>query len=268
MAPTLAGLLAGHWIQSARRRAVTAWGLAAMGAVGLGAGLLCIRAWTVDRRRLADQSGCVDPETSRALDHLRTDLRQEIHASAAETRAYIDQKVDTSAAETRAYIDQKVETSAIETRAYIDQKVDTSAAETRAYIDQKVDTSAVETRAYIDQKVDTSAAETRAYIDQKVDTSAAETRAYIDQKVDTSAAETRGYIDQKVETSAAETRRHAGVLIEDLRGHIQVVAEGVMALNHKFDVVRVDQDRTNRRLDLLEGRVTVLEQARRPPRRP
>lgn len=105
------------------------------------------------------------------------------------------------------------------------------------------------------QEIRASAAQTRAHVDAV----AGETRAY----VDASAAQTRAYVD----ASAAQTRRELGALIEDLRGSIQVVAEGVVGLNQKFDAFISDHDRLRRRVDLVEDRVAVLEQRVRPPRR-
>ncbi len=50
-----------------------------------------------------------------------------------------------------------------------------------------------------------------------------------------SAAETRQYVDATVTASAAETRRHFGVVGEGLHSKIQLVAEGVVALDQKVD---------------------------------
>src|SRR5262245_57285455 len=58
-----------------------------------------------------------------------------------------------------------------------------------------------------------------------------------------------------------------GVLIEALRGDIQVVAEGVILLNGKFDRLAISEDRTRGRVDGLELRVLALEQAERERRR-
>ena len=61
--------------------------------------------------------------------------------------------------------------------------------------------------------------------------------------------------------------RSLGVLIESLRGDIQVVAEGVMLLDRKFDRLAGSEDRTRGRVDGLELRVLALEQAERERRR-
>jgi hypothetical protein len=147
------------------------------------------------------------------------------------------------------------------------ETVDTgdTGAESRG-VPPELTTALEQFREDLRQEIRTSAAETRAYVDAGVAeiradaaSSAAETRAY----VDASAAETRAYVDN----SAAQTRRELGVLIEDLGGTIQVVAEGVVGLNQKFDAFIGDQDRLRRRVDLVEDRVTVLEQGARRPRR-
>jgi hypothetical protein len=121
-------------------------------------------------------------------------------------------------------------------------------------------------------EIRSGAAETRAYIDERVGTSAAETRAYIDERVGTSAAETQAYIDERVGTSAAETRRHFDVVGESLRGDIRVLAEA-MALNKEGTERRFGEeagrtDRLEGRVLRLEARVTILEDDRKPPRRP
>jgi hypothetical protein len=114
--------------------------------------------------------------------------------------------------------------------------------------------------------------ETRAYVDASIQASAAETRAYIDERVGTSAAETRAYIDERVGTSAAETRRHFDVVGESLRGDIRALAEA-MALNKEGTERRFGEeagrtDRLEGRVLRLEARVSILEDDRKPPRRP
>ena len=86
------------------------------------------------------------------------------------------------------------------------------------------------------------------------------------------AAETRAYIDERVGTSAAETRRHFDVVGESLRGDIRVLAEA-MALNkegaeRRFGEEAGRTDRLEGRVLRLEARVTILEDDRKPPRRP
>ncbi len=145
-------------------------------------------------------------------------------------------------------------------------------AETRVYVDASIQASAVETRAYVDASVQASAAETRAYVDASIQASAAETRVYIDERVGTSAAETRAYIDERVGTSAVETRRHFDVVGESLRGDIRALAEA-MALNKEGTERRFGEeagrtDRLEGRVLRLEARVSILEDDRKPPRRP
>ena len=62
--------------------------------------------------------------------------------------------------------------------------------------------------------------------------------------------------------------RRFGVLVESLRGDIQLIAEGVLLLDQKFDRVAGAEDRTRGRVDGLELRVLALEQAERERRRP
>ena len=100
----------------------------------------------------------------------------------------------------------------------------------------------------------------------------AETRAYIDERVGTSAAETRAYVDGSIQGSAAETRRHFEVVGESLRGEIRALAEA-MALNNEGTQRRVGEeagrtDRLEGRMTRLEARVTILEDSRKPPKRP
>ena len=71
--------------------------------------------------------------------------------------------------------------------------------------------------------------------------------------------------DLRNEMRAGE--RRLGVLIEALRGDIQVVAKGVILLNGKFDRLAISEDRTRGRVDGLELRVLALEQAERERRR-
>jgi len=101
---------------------------------------------------------------------------------------------------------------------------------------------------------------------------AVETRAYVDASIQASAAETRAYIDERVGTSAAETRRHFDVVGESLRGDIRVLAEA-MALNKEGTERRFGEeagrtDRLEGRVLRLEARVSILEDDRKPPRRP
>jgi hypothetical protein len=115
-------------------------------------------------------------------------------------------------------------------------------------------------------------AETRAYVDASIQASAAETRAFIDERAGTSAAETRSYIDERVGTSTAETRRHFDVVGESIRGDIRALAEA-MALNKEGTGRRLGEeagrtDRLEGRVLRLEARVSILEDDRKPPRRP
>jgi hypothetical protein len=115
-------------------------------------------------------------------------------------------------------------------------------------------------------------AETRRHFDERLETAAAETRAHFDERVGASAAETRTYIDERVGTSAAETRRHFDVVGESLRGEIRALAEA-MALNSEGTQRRSGEeagrsDRHEGRVLRLEARVMILEDNRKPPKRP
>ena len=103
-----------------------------------------------------------------------------------------------------------------------------------------------------------SEARLREYVDATVRASAEETRQY----VDATARETREYVD----ASARETRRHAGVLAEGLRADFRIATEGIMPLDRRTDALEVLGDQTRQRVDLLEGRVSVLERAGKTPR--
>jgi hypothetical protein len=85
-------------------------------------------------------------------------------------------------------------------------------------------------------------------------------------------AETRAYIDERVGTSATETRRHFDVVGESLRGEIRALAEA-MVLNNEGTQRRFGEevgrtDRLEGRVLRLEARVSILEDDRKPPRRP
>ncbi|HAM59741.1 MAG TPA: hypothetical protein DCQ64_31755 [Candidatus Rokubacteria bacterium] len=92
--------------------------------------------------------------------------------------------------------------------------------------------------------------------------SEARLREYVDATVRASAEETRQYVD----ASARETRRHAGVLAEGLRADFRIATEGIMPLDRRTDALEVLGDQTRQRVDLLEGRVSVLERAGKTPR--
>ena len=101
---------------------------------------------------------------------------------------------------------------------------------------------------------------------------AAETRAHVDASIQASAVETRAYIDERVGTSAVETRRHFDVVGELLRGDIRALAEAI-ALNKEGTERRFGEeagrtDRLEGRVLRLEARVSILEDDRKPPRRP
>lgn len=104
----------------------------------------------IDKVRARGETWPVDPEMREAFDRLGTDLRGEIRASTAETRAYVDDRIRASTVETRAHIDERVETSTVEIRGYMDERFRVSAVETRAYIDERVETSTAEMRRYFD----------------------------------------------------------------------------------------------------------------------
>ena len=87
-----------------------------------------------------------------------------------------------------------------------------------------------------------------------------ETREILRVEIRGSSDETREVLRTEIRAGDQETRRHAGVLHEALRADFRVATEGIDALHQKFDAVRGDQEQTRRRFELLEARVTVLEQ--------
>ena len=71
---------------------------------------------------------------------------------------------------------------------------------------------------------------------------------------------------QDIHASAAETRRHFEVVGESLRSEIQVVAEGLNALDENVerfrDEVRQEFGKVDRRFLHLDAKIAVLEQAK------
>jgi len=100
-------------------------------------------------------------------------------------------------------------------------------------------------------------AETRRHVDEV----GAQTRSYFDEvkrALDILGRELpglRGELEQlrsDMQESAVETRRHFDVSTEELRGHIQLVAEGHMGLDNRLSTVE-------ERLSTLDAKVTSLE---------
>jgi len=73
----------------------------------------------------------------------------------------------------------------------------------------------------------------------------------------------RQELQHDIQTSAAETRRHFEVVGESLRSDIQLIAEGLTALDEKLErfrnEVRQEFTKVDRRLLDLDGRIAVLE---------
>ncbi|MBI4590618.1 MAG: hypothetical protein HY725_17450 [Candidatus Rokubacteria bacterium] len=73
----------------------------------------------------------------------------------------------------------------------------------------------------------------------------------------------RQELRQDIQASAAETRRHFEVIAESLRSEIQVVAEGLNALDEKVerfrDEVRQEFSKVDRQFLHLDARIAVLE---------
>jgi len=73
----------------------------------------------------------------------------------------------------------------------------------------------------------------------------------------------RQELRQDIQASAAETRRHFEVIAESLRSDIQVVAEGLNALDEKVerfrDEVHQEFSKVDRRFLHLDARIAVLE---------
>ena len=73
----------------------------------------------------------------------------------------------------------------------------------------------------------------------------------------------RQELRQDIHASAAETRRHFEVAAKGLRSEIQVVAEGLNALDRKVerfrDEVHQEFSKVDRRFLRLDARIAVLE---------
>jgi hypothetical protein len=73
----------------------------------------------------------------------------------------------------------------------------------------------------------------------------------------------RQELRQDIQASGADTRRHFEVIAEALRSEIQVVAEGLNALDEKVDRFRDEVHQEFSKVDLrflhLNARITVLE---------
>ena len=106
------------------------------------------------------------------------------------------------------------------------------------------------------QLTDELRTEIRAEIRTEIATSAEETRRHVDTAVASSAEETRRYVD----SLTTETRRHFDVMAEHLIGKIQLVAEGVLGVDHKVDrlanEMRGEFQKVDRRFLHLQTRIT------------
>jgi actin-like ATPase involved in cell morphogenesis len=127
---------------------------------------------------------------------VRTELRQEIRASAEEVRTELRQEIRASAEEVRTELRREIRASAEEVRTELRQDIQASAAETRLQMEQsesrllaRIDASAAETRRYMgvvaeDLKFDIKAvADGLGALDEKVDRFRGEVREDLD-KVD------------------------------------------------------------------------------------
>ena len=123
-------------------------------------------------------------------------------------------------------------------------------------MDQELREALEQLRQQIDTMGENLRNEIRAGDSETREVLRAEFRAGID--------ETREVLRTEIRAGDQETRRHAGVLHEALRADFRVATEGIDALHQKFDAVGGDQEQTRRRLELLESRVTVLEQGAGP----
>jgi hypothetical protein len=114
-----------------------------------------------------------------SLNEVRQDLRQEIQASAAETRQYVDatavdlrQEIQASAAEVRRELREEIRASAAEIRADLRQEIQGSAAETRRHFDVVAEALRSDNRLLaeglvaLDQKVERFHAETQEQFHQ------------------------------------------------------------------------------------------------------
>jgi hypothetical protein len=145
-------------------------------------------------------------------------------------------------------------------------EIHASAAETRCHTETVVAASAEETRRYAETIVEASAGETRRYID------GVETR--IMQRMETFEVRILQHVEtfearimQHVDAVAAETRRYFGVVVESLSSKIQIVAEGVIALDEKVerfrDEVHAEFRKVDRRFLHLAARVSARERPKR-----
>jgi hypothetical protein len=209
----------------------------------------------IDKVRERGETWAVDPEMREALDRLGADLRGEIRAGDAETRAYVGERFQTSESGMRAYIGERFQTSESGMRAYIGERFQTSESGMHAYIDERFQTSESGMRAYIDERFQTSESGMRAYIGERLEVNT-------------------GSLLHEMRESESRTRRYFDVVGESLRGEIRGVAE-LVALSNEGSKRRDDE--LAGRIEGLEGRVVRLEvrvlslednrKPRRPPRR-
>ncbi len=104
------------------------------------------------------------------------------------------------------------------------------------------------------QEIQASATELR----QEIQGSAAEVRRELREEIHASAAEVRRELREDIHASAAETRRHFDVVAEGMLSKVQLVAEGLVAVDEKIerfhDEVRREFKKVDRRLLRLEAR--------------
>jgi 6-phosphogluconate dehydrogenase (decarboxylating) len=74
-----------------------------------------------------------------------------------------------------------------------------------------------------------------------------------------------GRMREHIRASGEETRRHTEVLIEGLRADFRIATEAITPLNRRVDALEEREAHTTRRVDLLEGRVSVVESRGKTP---
>ncbi len=101
---------------------------------------------------------------------------------------------------------------------------------------------------------DPSLNEVRQELRQEIQASVTELR----QEIQGSAAEVRRELREEIHASAEETRRHFDIVSEGMLSKVQLVAEGLVALDEKVerfhDEIRREFKKVDRRLLRLEAR--------------
>jgi DNA anti-recombination protein RmuC len=110
---------------------------------------------------------------------------------------------------------------------------------------REIRASATRVRTGFRREIRASATQVQAQLREEIHTSATQVRDELRQEIRGGDAETRRHMDvlhaqllERMDAMVAENRRHFGVVAEQLRGDIKVVAEGLGALDEKLDRFR------------------------------